>query len=712
MTGSLPIDWATLATSLFNMILLLWLGSTVWLNAERRSLGIWIAGGQLVLGGVFFVIHSVIIGQGWLVFDSTLTIWWRLGWFPVVSLPYAWYVVMLWYGGYWHTPTNPLRLRQRLWFALASLAALTILVLLFVANPLPDLAQLSYLQFRDTPAWFGIPILIWIYPAYILLCISLSIDAIYHPSPPGRLMGDRARQRARPWLAGASVVLVLVSFLVGAVMIWIVRILPVETNSTTLSATLGWFDLAIALLIAIAILLVGQAIVSYEIFTGVALPRGDLRRYWQRAIILAAGLGIASSWLYQISLPAIYQLLTSLVLVVLFYALLSWRAFSERERSIAHLRPFVSSQHLFEHLLHSAPSMPNAGLLKPALTALCAEVLNASRAFLIPWGALASLSGEAVVYPDTAAEELPAVGDLAQRFSSPDMLGIPLPPGSYGQAVWGVPLWSERGLVGILLLGEKNDGGLYTREEIEIARTVGERLLDLQATTTLARRLMHMQRQRMQTSQVVDQQTRRVLHDDVLPHLHTTMLTLSSMPGLPDEVAAELIDDLSSVHRQISALLREIPPAASPEVARWGILGALQRTLAGEFKHSFHEVEWQINPHAERRAAELPSLAGEVVYYAARELVRNAATHARPAHTSVPLCLRIQAEWQEGLAITIQDNGRGFDPLDSNSSHGQGLLLHSTLLAVIGASLTMDSLPGKTTRVCIFLPARLWENHE
>ena len=59
MTGLLLLDWATLATSLSNTILLFWLGSTVLLNAERRTLGIWIAGGQLVLGGGFFFIHSL-----------------------------------------------------------------------------------------------------------------------------------------------------------------------------------------------------------------------------------------------------------------------------------------------------------------------------------------------------------------------------------------------------------------------------------------------------------------------------------------------------------------------------------------------------------------------------------------------------------------------------------------------------------------------------
>ena len=50
MTGHLLLDWAILAVSLFNTILLIWLGLAVLLNAERRAWGIWLAGGGLLMG--------------------------------------------------------------------------------------------------------------------------------------------------------------------------------------------------------------------------------------------------------------------------------------------------------------------------------------------------------------------------------------------------------------------------------------------------------------------------------------------------------------------------------------------------------------------------------------------------------------------------------------------------------------------------------------
>ena len=40
MTSTFILDWAIMAVSLFDTILLLWLGLTVLLNAERRTWGI------------------------------------------------------------------------------------------------------------------------------------------------------------------------------------------------------------------------------------------------------------------------------------------------------------------------------------------------------------------------------------------------------------------------------------------------------------------------------------------------------------------------------------------------------------------------------------------------------------------------------------------------------------------------------------------------
>jgi len=97
-------------------------------------------------------------------------------------------------------------------------------------------------------------------------------------------------------------------------------------------------------------------------------------------------------------------------------------------------------------------------------------------------------------------------------------------------------------------------------------------------------------------------------------------------------------------------------------------------------------------------------LASEVLFYAAREALRNAARYGRRADADSPLKLHITVVWREGLQIMIEDNGVGLEA--TRSSHrgsGQGLALHSTLLAVVGGTLTVESTLGAYTRVTLRL---------
>jgi signal transduction histidine kinase len=204
---------------------------------------------------------------------------------------------------------------------------------------------------------------------------------------------------------------------------------------------------------------------------------------------------------------------------------------------------------------------------------------------------------------------------------------------------------------------------------------------------------------------VLDRQARRLLHDDVLPRLHAVMLALSegkSTSQTPDQS----IQALGELHHLISDLLRELPAAPSPEVARLGLVGALHNLIGGELKGAFDQVDWLVPPDVEKRLSQIPAFMAEVLFYAAREALRNAARYASEARSEAPLCLCIQAEWQGGLQLTIEDNGGGLrkETGRSEAGSGQGLTLHSTLMAVIGGSLAVESTPGVSTRVVLRLP--------
>ncbi len=722
MTGLLSLDFPALTLSLFNAAVMLWLGLTVLLNAERRgraAWGTWLITGSLLLGTVFFISHSALLSLDLNLVSRGLNFWWQVGWWPVLALPLAWYVVVLWYAGFWEQAATPLRRRQQPWLWACAVALVGMAALVLFANPLPLLGQFAAPNAARTLAIGGVPLLVLAYPVYSLLCLGLALDALLRPGPSRRALGDLARRRARPWLAAASGMLLLVSVLVDGVMLWFVRrlsganALPLLTRAELLP--IAWLDLIIAGLIAVAVVLIGQALVAYEVFTGRSLPRRALLRYWRNAVALAAGFGLLAGFSLTIHLRPIYSVLLSLLLLSVFYALFNWRAYAERERAMLQLRPFVTSQRLVDHLLEQGRET-EADLFVSArdtLAALCRDVLGTRLAGLAAVGPSAPLFGEPLLHAAQNAPGLPAaaaltipLAEIAVRALSTQTLLLPVEAEAAGALRWAVPLWSERGLLGVLLLGDKTDGGLYAQEEIEIARAAGERLIDALASAELARRLLALQRQRLAESQVLDQRARRVLHDEVLPQLHAAMLHLDTL-GPAAGPGGEAVRLLGEAHHQVADLLRDLPSIPTPEVTRLGLLPALRQLAEGEFAHTFDGLTWEIEPAAEHSAAGLAPLAAEVVFYAAREAMRNAARHGRRPGSAAPLHLRLALIGVGGgLSVVVEDNGPGVESTadQPSSGSGQGLALHSTLLAVLGGTLVVASTPGAFTRVTLRLP--------
>jgi signal transduction histidine kinase len=728
------VVWAARALTFFNVLVLLWLGLTVLLNAERRRLGTWLTGGGLLLGGACSVARASAQAAQPIELFAPLDFWWRASWLPFAGAAYLWSVVLTWYAG---------RLRSRAeWQSLLGLSLLGVVtfVLLLGARP-PEVTidpgsavsssvplttsisntlwrlwsrppSLSLFAFETAPG--DARLALASYLTFIALCIGFGLHALYHPSSPDRFMGELAFRRARPWLTATSLVTLGLSMVVG-----------VGATGVPVVAPPVLLDLLGATMLSAHVVLLGQAIVSYEVFSGKTLPRRVLARYWRNALILAAGFGGLLAVSLGLPLDQSYRLQLALVIVAVFYALLSWRSFEERERTLDQLRPFVASERLIDHLTSlpgprsdtatpQTPPHPTLGPLRGAnaadpFQALGEGVLGASVVFLCPVGPLASLVGAPLATPSTAAAPSPEVlAALVERIGSTHQLCLPIDPASHGGAAWVVPLWGERSLIGLLLLGNRRDDSLYSQEEIEIARAAGERLIDARAAGELARRLLLLQRRRLSEDQLLDSRIRRVLHDDVLPLLHTALLSLTSRQAsrsVPHDEAAGLLAD---AHRQVSALLAALPPPLAPEVGRLGLVGALRRVV-DDLGSELDGVAWEIEPDAERAVADLSPLAAEVLFGAAREAIRNAARHGRPPDRSRPLHLGIAiAVTADELTLHVEDDGVGVaggqGARSEQGGAGQGLILHGTLLTVLGGSLAIDSLPGQGTRVTLRVP--------
>lgn len=686
MSGNFLLDTLVLAVSLFNTMLLLWLGIVVLLSAERRTGGIWLAGGGLLCGGVFFLTHTAIIARGLRAVTFDLDVLWHFGWLPIIAAPLAWYLVVLWYTGVLDARAAPdaaLRHLHAAGLALSVAGALFLCVLVLIVGALPAFNEIVTFGREDYAHAPGTPLLVVVYAGYNILCIALSIHALRHPGPSARWLGDLARKRAQPWLTGAALVLLVVSLLVSGFVVLLFFYLDTRavTDQVALRSFFAWFDALIGVLIAAAVVLIGKATVSYEIFTGQVLPRRGFLRQWRRAVILAAGY---STWIaasLTLSLNPVYAVLLATLLLIVFYALVAVREFGERERVVQELRPFLQTE-------PTGAWDERAG--RAAFDSLCAQVLNARVAYLCPQIPFAS----PMAFPAGAVPPCEAAAALRESTSN-HAPALSLAPGLFGGALWAIPLNDERGGLGMLLLGEREDGSLYTREEMEIARAAGERIVQAQASSELTRRLVELQRERLAATQVIDRRARRALHDDILPQLHLAMLSVRA--GEPQNALAQL----QEVHGALSDLLREMPTGAAPQIERYGVLGALYRAVEDEFANAFDSVTRETDPRAEVEARQLPSLSAEVMYAAAREAVRNAAKHGRGTDSRAPLHLTIRAFVQDGLVVEILDDGVG--PSNSANGGGQGLQLHSTMMAVIGGALTLERA-GAQTRARIRAP--------
>ena len=399
-------------------------------------------------------------------------------------------------------------------------------------------------------------------------------------------MGELAARRAQPWLTATSGVAQALSVAVGLALV------------DPPFAPLPLVDLLGLALVGLQVVLMGQAIVSYEVFTGKPLPRGGLARHWRRSLILAAGLSAMTAVSLTLPLDETVRLLLPTIVVAVFYALMTWRLLDERERSLDRLRPFMASRQLGPGLLGEDddvdPSQPSAtGPVEP-FRALCEDLLGARVGHLCSVGPLAPLIGPPLSHPRSLKPPSEAcLEEIARQMVLAGGPCLAVDPRQSGGASWVVPLWHEPGLGGLLFLGEKRDGSLYTEEEIEIARVTGERLIDAQATAELARRLLIVQRRRLAEEQIRDRTARRALHDDVLPLLHAALLAIGNGRQTGETDAVDVGGLLADAHRRVADLLRELPPVPAPGLISNGLAGALRAAVC-ELAGSFESIAWHL----------------------------------------------------------------------------------------------------------------------
>lgn len=90
-----------------------------------------------------------------------------------------------------------------------------------------------------------------------------------------------------------------------------------------------------------------------------------------------------------------------------------------------------------------------------------------------------------------------------------------------------------------------------------------------------------------------------------------------------------------------------------------------------------------------------------MLFRAIQEVLGNAARHSQA--TSVKVNLDIG---EDRVRVSVDDNGRGFDPESLEQSNSLGLKLIRERSEMLGGAFEIDSTPGKGTRINFAVPAR------
>jgi signal transduction histidine kinase len=275
------------------------------------------------------------------------------------------------------------------------------------------------------------------------------------------------------------------------------------------------------------------------------------------------------------------------------------------------------------------------------------------------------------------------------------------PATSRTQSELTLPLKVKSGVIGILNV-ESNQRSAFDESDRLALQALANQV-------AIAVENAHLYEQSRQTA-VAEERNRlaRELHDAVTQTLFSASLIAEALPAAWENDPREgrdLLGELRHLSRgalaEMRTLLMELRPSVLAESNLEDLLRQLTDAVIGR-------EGIRVNLAIEGKA----NLPGEVriaLYRIGQEALNNVSKHARASQVS--MVLRYLGSCDNGsrrcgAMLTVQDNGRGFDPERVAPNH-MGLKIMSERAQAIGATLAVESQIGQGTQVTV-----LWEEAE
>ena len=188
----------------------------------------------------------------------------------------------------------------------------------------------------------------------------------------------------------------------------------------------------------------------------------------------------------------------------------------------------------------------------------------------------------------------------------------------------------------------------------------------------------------------------RELHDETLQGLTGVRMVLSAARARGDLGALRRAVDSADAHladelRNLRDLIAELRPAALDDL---GLGPAIESLAKRQARMGGFAVELELELDSGQR---LPRDTETAIYRIAQEALSNAVKHAEARR----VCLRVD-QGTDQIELAVEDDGRGFRPLDTGE--GFGLIGMRERAVLAGGQLSVTSEDGGPTCVTAVLP--------
>ena len=266
----------------------------------------------------------------------------------------------------------------------------------------------------------------------------------------------------------------------------------------------------------------------------------------------------------------------------------------------------------------------------------------------------------------------------------------------WGKLAWGqvfAPLIYSNDLQGILILGQRNSGDIYSGQDLTIITTVAEQGALAVSNIMLIERLRGLTQQLVRTSEEERKRLASDLHDTILQDLFFLKQGLHQT-----HIDPELIYFLEESIRKLRQTIREQRPPMLKQALPMELQGLVETTqnIAGDST----QISWRCNL---QKSIELSDDQAINIYSIAQEALNNAVKYAHASH------IQVSIEYaQDGLIhLKVYDDGVGLPStkgkVDLIQSHF-GLVLMQERAMMIHARIGINSIPGEGTTIELEVP--------